>query len=158
MGFLRRWWLRILLVGVAGFLLIQLVPYGVDNPPARDEPAWDSPQTRELAVRACFDCHSNETEVLWFEHVAPIKWYVANHVKEGRAALNFSEWSTNAGEEADDAAEAVEEGSMPPSSYTALGLHRDAQLTEAETAALIAGLERTIEADRPAGSDDHGGR
>lgn len=152
MTFLRRWWLRIFLVGLAGFLLIQLVPYGVDNPPTRDEPAWDSPQTRELAVRACYDCHSNETDVLWFEHVAPVKWYIANHVREGRAALNFSEWSTAAGEEADDAAEAVEEGEMPPSSYTAFGLHGDAQLTDAETAALIAGLERTIEADPPARS------
>lgn len=152
MELVRRWWLRILLAGLAGFLLIQLVPYGVDNPAPRDEPAWDSPQTRELAVRACYDCHSNETEVLWFEHVAPIKWYVANHVKEGRAALNFSEWSTAPGEEADDAAEAVEEGSMPPSSYTAFGLHGDAQLSADEVAALIAGLERTIEADRPARS------
>jgi hypothetical protein len=48
---------------VALALLIQLVPYGRDhtNPPVRLEPAWDSPQTRALAVRACYDCHSNET-------------------------------------------------------------------------------------------------
>jgi mono/diheme cytochrome c family protein len=148
-SFLRRWWLRILLAGLAGLLLIQLVPYGVDNPPARDEPAWDSPQTRELAVRACYDCHSNETELLWFEHAAPIKWYVANHVREGRAALNFSEWSTDPGHEADDAAEVVEDGSMPPGAYTAFGLHGDAELSDAEVAALVAGLERTIDADEP---------
>lgn len=153
MQFVRTWWLRILLAGVAGFLLIQLIPYGVDNPSARDEPAWDSPQTRELAVRACYDCHSNETDVLWFEKVAPVKWYVANHVKEGRAALNFSEWSTNAGEEADDAGEAAEEGGMPPSSYTSFGLHGDAKLSPAEVRALVDGLERTIAADRPAGGE-----
>ncbi len=153
MSFLRAWWLRILLIGVAGFLLIQLVPYGVDNPSARDEPAWDSPQTRELAVRACYDCHSNETKVLWFEKVAPVKWYVANHVEEGRAALNFSEWSTNAGEAADEAQDAVEEGGMPPSYYTYLGLHKDSKLTPAETKALISGLEKTIAADPPAGGE-----
>ncbi len=153
MKFLRTWWLRLLLAGVAGFLLIQLVPYGVDNPSARDEPAWDSPQTRELAVRACYDCHSNETDLLWFEKVAPVKWYVANHVKEGRAALNFSEWSTNAGEEADDAGEAVDEGGMPLSSYTSFGLHRDAKLSPAEVRALVDGLERTIAADPPAGGE-----
>lgn len=153
MQFVRTWWLRILLAGVAGFLLIQLIPYGVDNPSARDEPAWDSPQTRELAVRACYDCHSNETDVLWFEKVAPVKWYVANHVKEGRAALNFSEWSTNAGEEADDAGEAVDEGEMPLSSYTYFGLHGDAKLSPAEVRALVDGLERTIAADPPAGGE-----
>lgn len=45
------------------FGLLQLVPVGRQrtNPPVRREPAWDSPQTRALAVRACYDCHSNET-------------------------------------------------------------------------------------------------
>ena len=32
-----------------------------NNPPVVKEPAWDSPQTRQLAQRACFDCHSNQT-------------------------------------------------------------------------------------------------
>ena len=133
------------------FLAIQLVPYSVDNPSTRDEPAWDSPQTRELAVRACYDCHSNETKVLPFEHVAPVKWYVANHVKEGRAAVNFSEWHTNAGEEADEAADPVEEGGMPIPEYTWFGLHSDAKLTDAEVQQLVDGLERTIAADPPSG-------
>jgi hypothetical protein len=45
--------------------LLQLVPYGREhtNPPVLLEPNWDSPQTRELVKRACFDCHSNE--LLW---------------------------------------------------------------------------------------------
>lgn len=146
---LSYWWFKVLLVGAGVFLLMQLVPYRVDNPPPRDEPAWDSPATRELAVRACYSCHSNETKVLSFEHVAPISWYVANHVKEGRAALNFSEWHTRPGEEADDAAEAVGD-EMPPSSYTYFGLHKEAKLTPAEQRQLIDGLERTIDADRPA--------
>ncbi len=93
------------------------------------------------------------TEVLWFERIAPVSWYVANHVKEGRAALNFSEWSTNAGEEADDAGEAVDEGGMPLSSYTSFGLHGDAKLSPAEVRALVDGLERTIAADPPAGGE-----
>ncbi len=62
-------WSAISLVGV--FLVIQFIPYGHahDNPPVLAEPAWDSPTTRELAQRACFDCHSNETELaLVHEH------------------------------------------------------------------------------------------
>ncbi len=148
-GRLRRWWPRLVLGGVGVFLLIQLVPYRVDNPPARDEPAWDSPRTRELAVRACYDCHSNETDVLWFEQAAPVHWYIANHVREGRAALNFSEWTTAPGDEADDAAETVEDGSMPLPSYTWLGLHPEAKLSAAERRELLEGLERTIRADPP---------
>ena len=56
---------------VLGFGLIQLVPYRVDNPPVKQEPAWDSPQTRKLAVAACYDCHSNETDTYWWEDIAP---------------------------------------------------------------------------------------
>ena len=147
---LSYWWFKLLLVGVGVFLLIQLVPYNVDNPKARDEPAWDSPETRALAVRACYSCHSNETKTLWFEKAAPVKWYIANHVKEGRAALNFSEWSTNAGEGADEADEKVGK-SMPPDYYTYFGLHKDSKLTPAETQALIDGLKKTIAADPPKG-------
>ena len=150
--FLSYWWFKLLLVLLGVFLLIQLVPYRVDNPSARDEPAWDSPRTRELAVRACYSCHSNETKVLAFERVAPIQWYIANHVKEGRAALNFSEWHTTAGEEADDAHEAVGDG-MPPSYYTYFGLHSESKLSPAEMKALRDGLEKTIADDPPSGGE-----
>ena len=45
-------------------LVLQLVPYGHDhkNPHVSAEPAWDSPETRMLAERACFACHGNETK------------------------------------------------------------------------------------------------
>jgi hypothetical protein len=150
--FLSYWWFKLILVGLGIFLMIQFIPYGVDNPTTRDEPAWDSARTRDLAVRACYSCHSNETEVLWFEKAAPVKWYIANHVKEGRAALNFSEWHTAAGEEADEAAEAVGDG-MPPAYYTYFGLHSESKLTPAEFQELIDGLERTTAADPPTGGD-----
>ena len=150
--FFSRWWFRLILVGIGVFLLMQLVPYRVDNPKTRDEPAWDSPKTRDLAVRACYACHSNETKVMWFEKVAPVQWYIANHVKEGRSALNFSEWHLAAGEEADDAAEAVGDG-MPPDYYTYFGLHDESKLTPAELQELIDGLERTTAADPPSGGD-----
>lgn len=146
------WWFKLLLVGAGVFLLIQLIPYRVDNPPTRDEPTWDSTRTRDLALRSCGACHSNQTKVLWFEHVAPVKWYVANHVKEGRAALNFDEWSTSPGDGAHDAWETLADGSMPPDYYHYLGLHQDTKLTAKETQELIAGLKKTIAADPPARS------
>jgi hypothetical protein len=128
---------------VLGFGLLQLVPYRVDNPPVKQEPAWDSPQTRKLAVAACFDCHSNETTTYWWEDVAPISWWITNHVKDGRAALNFSE-CTQAGRGENDASETVRNGSMPPSYYTWLGLHSNAKLTKAEKDQLAAGLSATL--------------
>jgi hypothetical protein len=147
-GWVRRWVKWGLLAVIGGFLLIQLVPYGRahDNPPVLAEPAWDSPQTRELAVRACFDCHSNETVWPWYTNIAPMSWLVQRDVDQGRDELNFSEWSDE--QDGDDAAETVADGSMPPRRY--LLAHPDARLTDAELAALTAGLTATF-------GDGHGG-
>jgi hypothetical protein len=135
----------ILIVGigaVALLILIQLVPFGRQhtNPPVVQEPNWDSPQTRQLAVRACFDCHSNETVWPWYSNIAPVSWLVQNDVNEGRGRLNFSEWGR--GEtEIDEVGEVVRRGEMPPSYFVIL--HPDARLTAAEQEALIRGLMAT---------------
>lgn len=130
-------------------LLIQVVPFGWDrsNPPLTGEPAWDSPRTRELMVRACFDCHSNEVTYPWYARIAPMSWGVQLHVEQGRGKVNYSEWDRPQ-DEADESAETVIDGEMPPSYYTLL-THRQARLTDAETRALIDGLEATF------GSSDH---
>jgi len=130
-------------IAVVGFLLIQLVPYRISNPSTRQEPKWDSPQTRALAVRACFDCHSNEVKTPWYGKVAPVSWWLTNHVDDGRAKLNYSDWNNAHGEGAGDAAETVLNGSMPPSYYTWFGLHPSAKLTPAEKQQLAAGLRLT---------------
>jgi mono/diheme cytochrome c family protein len=129
---------------LVAFALIQLVPYRVSNPSTRQEPKWDSPRTRQLAVAACYDCHSNETKSTWYSKIAPVSWWITNHVDNGRAALNFSEWGTARGEGAGDAAETVVDGSMPPAYYTWFGLHSAAKLTKAERDELAAGLRKSL--------------
>jgi heme-binding protein len=141
---MRKWLLVVFASLVVAFGLIQLVPYRVTDPPVQAEPKWDSPRTRALAVRACYDCHSNETRSEWYMHVAPASWWIKNHVDEGRAALNFSEWGSQQGEGADEAAESVAEGSMPPGYYTWFGLHGAARLTAAERDELVQGLKNTL--------------
>jgi mono/diheme cytochrome c family protein len=143
---MRPWVRNLSIAGgilLVAFGLIQLIPYRVTNPPVSSEPNWDSPQTRKLAVAACFDCHSNETHTVWWEDVAPLSWWITNHVKEGRAALNFSEWDKQSGE-SDDAAETVSNGSMPPNYYTWLGMHSNAKLTPAQRRQLADGLQKTL--------------
>lgn len=142
-------WLTTAVVVFVLFFAAQLVPYRVDNPPVVAEPRWDSPGTRALAVVACFDCHSNESRPATWEKVAPLSWWITNHVREGRAALDFSAWGTPDQGEA-DAAEvvaSVRDGSMPPGSYTWLGMHAAAKLTPAERVQLADGLAATLAAD-----------
>jgi mono/diheme cytochrome c family protein len=138
-----RWVLIALSIGVIAFVVIQFIPYRVTNPAVQQEPKWDSPRTRRLAVAACFDCHSNETKTAWWEDIAPLSWWITNHVEEGRAKLNFSEWGTGGGN-SDDAAETVLNGSMPPGYYTWFGMRSNAKLTPAERRELASGLQKTL--------------
>ena len=71
-------------------------------------------------------------------YVAPFSWLVTRDVDQGRAALNFSTWDEDEGE-ADDAAEVVADGEMPPRRY--LLVHPDAALDDAERQVLIQALE-----------------
>jgi mono/diheme cytochrome c family protein len=133
----------LIMLAAAGFLLIQLVPYGRshNNPPVLQEPAWDQPQTRLLAKRACFDCHSNETFWPWYSNLAPMSWLVQRDVDEGRSRLNFSEWGLGE-QEVDDAGETIREGEMPPLYYVLL--HPQAKLSTQERDALISGLAGSL--------------
>jgi mono/diheme cytochrome c family protein len=144
----RRFWVKAGLGLVLALIAIQFVPYGRNrvNPPIGAEPIWDSPETRALARRACFDCHSNETEWPAYARVAPVSWLVHHDVVEGRAVLNFSEWDRPQGE-AGDIVEAVQEGSMPPLQYKPL--HAGARLSDAQRSELVRGLQRTLAADPP---------
>lgn len=155
----RRWWLRTLAINAGVVLitavLIQLVPVSRDNPPVVREPVWDSPETRDLAVRACFDCHSNDTYWPAYSAIAPMKWIIWYDVTEGREDLNFSDWDRHTrGDwiDPDDPfppptlSERIEDeirsGKMPPGSYRLL--NADARLTDAEREALIEGLLHTV--------------
>jgi hypothetical protein len=123
--------------------VIQFVPYGRvrSSPPPIIEPPWDSPRTRALAERACFDCHSNETRWPAYSRLAPASWLIQHDVSEGRAELNLSEWQRPQ-EEATNAAGAVREREMPPLAYRFI--HRGARLTEDERDALARGLMRSL--------------
>ncbi len=125
-------------------VVIQAIPYGRShsNPPITGEPQWATPRTRELMVRACFGCHSNEVEYPSYASVAPISWIVTAHVSEGREKVNYSEFDSRQ-RGADETVEVVKEGSMPPAYYTRFGRHPEANLTNAELQELLVGLRAT---------------
>ena len=104
----------------------------VANPPA---------EVLSILKNACYDCHSYETKYQWYSQISPVSWWLANHIDEGREHLNFSTFGQLApgarAEALGEAAEAVQEGEMPLSSYTWLGLHPEANLTAAQRNILI---------------------
>ncbi len=120
-------------------LAIQFVPYGwnLTNPPVKAEPNWDSPQTRELAVRACFDCHSNQTVWPWYSNIAPVSWLVQRDVDQARRRLNFSEWNTSQ-RGAREVSRVLQRGQMPQWYYVLM--HPSAKLSPQESQTLTQGL------------------
>jgi Haem-binding domain len=139
------------LLGAA--LVLQVLPIGAPrtNPPVEQDANWPNARARELAVGACYACHSNQTRWPAYSYVAPAKWLVTRDVTEGREALNFSTWGEDSGE-ADDAAETVADHSMPPIQYRLL--HAEARLSDADRQLLIDALEQM---DTGGGGDEAGG-
>lgn len=136
-----RWGRLAVGVLLGGFAAIQLLPFDRPrtNPAIDNEVAWSSPETRALFMRACGDCHSNETVWPWYSGIAPVSWKVTGHVEYGRKTFNVSSWvDSRYAEEAAEVAETIREGSMPPSDY--LRMHPEARLNPEESEALIEGL------------------
>lgn len=130
-----------IIIGVAAFVLVaQLVPYPpAENPPVTQEvPAH--PEARAILQKACYDCHSNGTTWPWYSHVIPAKWFVRQHVVEGREHLNFSTWDAYSPERAahklEEVVEMVENRAMPLGSY--VRMHPEADLTQADRDRIIA--------------------
>ena len=133
-----------LLVAIGLFALIQVIPLGRNhaNPDMLNEPKWDSAETRALFKRACFDCHSNETNWPWYSNLAPMSWMLQMDVDNARANMNFSEWDESNGINADLIARKVAKNEMPKARY--LMLHPEARLTQVEKDQLIQGIRLTL--------------
>lgn len=85
-----------------------------------------------LLKKSCYDCHSNNTVYVWYDHIFPANWWVAEHIKEGKSELNFSEFAKythrKRTKKLEEVADQIKEGEMPLKSY--LFLHDDARLSE----------------------------
>ena len=106
--------------------------------PARTNPPVDqaqtieahmqmTPQVASTLARSCNDCHSHNTVWPWYTNVAPVSWFITDHVNEGRRHLNFSEWGRGdqrqQRKKLEEICDEVKDGAMPLSSYTPLHPH-----------------------------------
>ena len=91
-----------------------------------------------MLTNACLDCHSNQTNYLWYHQVAPVSWFINNHIVEGKEHLNLSEWGEHDVFDKigtlEEMVEEVEKGEMPLKEY--VWLHPKAKLSEEEIARL----------------------
>lgn len=87
-----------------------------------------------ILVKACNDCHSNNTVYPWYNNVQPVTYWLNNHVKDGKRHLNFDEFTimrvSKQYKRMEDCIDAVKEDEMPLKAYT--WIHKNAILTDVE--------------------------
>jgi hypothetical protein len=88
----------------------------------------------QLLKVSCYDCHSNNTTYPWYSEIQPVAWWLDHHVQDGKKHLNFSEFTKSRisvqNHKFEEIIEMVEDKEMPLPSYTYLGLHPQANLTD----------------------------
>ena len=136
---------KILLGVLAVLVIIQFFP--IEKNDSDDQlnhisKAYEVPQEVASILKvACDDCHSNKTEYPWYSRIQPVAWWLSNHVEEGKEHLNFSTFTSRKiaiqNHKLEEMVEMVEEKEMPLASYTYLGLHPGANLTEAQRQTLV---------------------
>lgn len=111
------WLFALLLIAAAG---VQFVRPRLANPAVTAELAAP-PQVKQILRTSCYNCHSNETKLSWFDWPVPAYWLVASHVKEARSHLNFSEIGSLPSAQQNgflfESVSQIELGAMPLSSY-----------------------------------------
>lgn len=128
---------RLLVAACIIVLAAQLVRPTIDNPPVTA--GFSGPaDVKAIFQRACYNCHSNQTQLAWFDQIVPASWLVAGHIKDARAVLNFSNWdSMPAGARKASLFECLNQmtfNTMPLGSYTFV--HHDARVDAQDLATL----------------------
>jgi len=123
---------------LAGVVLVIFLPLQFTTPEITLPRGTGKPETPEkvtsILKRACYDCHSNETKLKWFDKIAPASWAVSSDIAKARSRFNFSDWDKLSPRDQQvllwKIVNAVIAGKMPLKSY--LLLHPEAKITVAD--------------------------
>ncbi len=135
---------KILLFLLAAFVVIQFI-HPKPNKSKNDQPnyigkTFSIPEdVKSVLVKACNDCHSNNTRYPWYSNIQPVDWWLNKHITEGKKALNLDEYTNKRlryqYHKMEELVDMVKEAKMPLNSYT--WIHKDARLAKDEKDKLI---------------------
>ena len=122
---------KTLIILIILFIAIQFIPVERENPPVIAD--FDGPsEVKDIFKISCYDCHSNETNWVWYTNIAPVSWLAARDVNVGRENLNFSDWGNIPHEKyakvTEEIWEEIDKGTMPMKIHTIM--HKDAILSD----------------------------
>ena len=137
-------------------LILLIVFVGIQFIPTKRNQSESVPDTDFMVVNnvpqniynslqtSCYNCHSNNTSYPWYNKVQPVAWFLENHIEEGKAELNFSEWENYSERRKKSKLKSIvsqiEDGKMPLSSYTLL--HGDAKLSFKQKEEIIKWIDK----------------
>ena len=94
---------------------------------------------QQILKTSCFDCHSNNTNYPWYNNIAPVSWWLDNHISEGKKELNFDAWGTYSIKRKNHKLKGIkkllEKGEMPLESY--LWIHHNAKLSKSQVKTVV---------------------
>lgn len=106
-----------------------------------------SKEVDAILVKACNDCHSNNTKYPWYASVQPLAWWINDHVVDGKRHFNLDDFANyklrKQYHKMEEVIEQVKEGEMPLESYSLI--HAEAKLTQAEQATLTSWAQSVLD-------------
>ena len=135
---------KILIYAIIVFFIIQFIRINKDNPPVKKEMDYTyitkaPSEVKAILKKACYDCHSNEINYPGYANIAPISWYIKEHINQGKEYVNFSEYGNYNQYQKEHINSAlhrvIENKSMPLSSY--IMMHKEANLSHEENRILL---------------------
>ena len=145
----KKWfWVAVIIFFI--FSATQFIRPKIDNPKVTADIVVSN-DVKGILRTACYDCHSNETKLAWFDKITPANLVVASHIRDGREVLNFSEWNRYTKERQKqilfESLNQVEFGIMPLKQYTMF--HPSAKIGATQIDSLKSYLNTLIVKQRP---------
>ncbi len=107
-----------------------------------------------ILQNSCYDCHSSQTNLHWYDQLTPANFFVSDHIQTGRKALNFSSWATLSPTQQRTILyyglnKIIKQG-MPLSSYTMI--HSGAKISNAQLE-ILKNFARSLSVRKPSDSN-----
>lgn len=99
----------------------------------------------DVLKNSCYDCHSNNTRYPWYSFIQPGGWWMASHIKDAKADLNFSDFGSYSNRKQQNKlksiAKSIQDETMPIKPY--LIIHTDAKLSKEQKALVLDWINKT---------------
>ncbi len=139
----------VLFVVVIGLISIQFIrpeknSGGYESIASFEAETKPTEEVASILKQNCYDCHSNQTQYPWYAEIAPLSFWLDDHIDDGKKHFNVSAWDEYSikkkEHKLEELVEMVEDGEMPLKTYSLL--HRQYSQDDKKLLLQWAGMAR----------------